>query len=374
MGEIGIFIRGRRFTKADVVPDGIPSIHYGEIYTHYGVAAKSARSHVRRDLADKLRFAEPGDVVIAAVGETVEDVAKAVAWLGSESVAIHDDTFLFRSALNPKFVSYFMRTSGFHAQKNKYVARAKVKRLSGESLAKIRMPVPPLGVQAEIVRILDRFTELEAGLQAELKAELEARRRQHAYYFQSLLSSATETATWSSLGEVATVRIGQAPPPGVLSKVGPYPFINAGTTESGRASESNTPGGTITIPSRGQGGVGVVNYQHREFWCGPLCYRVNSSSEALSTRFLYYYLKFVQPSIRDLQQTGGTPALNRKELVLVKVPIPALSEQDRAVAILEKLDALVSDLSFSLPAELTARRKQYIYYLDKLLTFEEAAL
>ena len=188
MGEVGIFIRGRRFTKGDVVPDGIPSIHYGEIYTHYGIAATSALSHVRRDLADQLRFAEPGDVVIAAVGETVEDVAKAVAWLGTEPVAIHDDTFLFRSSLNPKFVSYFMQTSGFHAQKEKYVARAKVKRLSGESLAKIRIPVPPLKVQDEIVRILDHFAELEAELKAELEAELNIRRKQYEYYRDKLLT------------------------------------------------------------------------------------------------------------------------------------------------------------------------------------------
>ncbi len=142
MGKIGEFIRGRRFTKDDVVEDGIPSIHYGEIYTQYGTATSKTVSHVRRELAGQLRFAQPGDVVIAAVGETVEDVAKAVAWLGDEPVAIHDDTFLFRSDMNAKFVSYAMQTAAFHAQKNKYVARAKVKRLGGESLAKICIPVP----------------------------------------------------------------------------------------------------------------------------------------------------------------------------------------------------------------------------------------
>jgi len=188
MGEVGTFIRGRRFTKADVVQDGIPSIHYGEIYTHYGVSTTSALSHVRRDLAGQLRFAEPGDVVIAAVGETVEDVAKAVAWLGSEPVAIHDDTFLFRSSQNPKFVSYFMETTGFHAQKEKFVTRAKVKRLSGKSLAKIQIPVPPLDVQDEIVRVLDHFTELEAELKGELEAELKIRRKQYEYYRNRLLT------------------------------------------------------------------------------------------------------------------------------------------------------------------------------------------
>ena len=104
LGEIGTFIRGRRFTKDDMVDAGIPSIHYGEIYTHYGTSATRTLSHVREDLAPTLRFARPGDVVIASVGETVEDVAKAVAWLGPTEVAIHDDTFAFRSQQNPVYI------------------------------------------------------------------------------------------------------------------------------------------------------------------------------------------------------------------------------------------------------------------------------
>jgi type I restriction enzyme M protein len=117
MGEVGEFIRGRRFTKHDVVPEGIGSIHYGEIYTHYGVFASEALSHVRAELRPTLRFARTGDVVIAAVGETVEDVCKAVAWLGDEDVAIHDDCFAYRHTLNPKFVSYYFQTSTFHSEK-----------------------------------------------------------------------------------------------------------------------------------------------------------------------------------------------------------------------------------------------------------------
>lgn len=188
MGEIGKFIRGRRFTKDDVVDLGIPSIHYGEIYTSYGVSANSTISHVREDLASQLRFAQPGDVVIAAVGETVEDVAKAVAWLGEEPVAIHDDTFLFRGSLDPKFVSYAMQTADFHSQKNKYVARAKVKRLSGESLAKIAIPVPPIETQRQVVGILDKFDALVNDLSFGLPAELNARRKQYEYYRDRLLT------------------------------------------------------------------------------------------------------------------------------------------------------------------------------------------
>ncbi len=188
LGELGEFVRGRRFTKHDVVEDGIPAIHYGEIYTHYGTATSTTISHVRRDLSGQLRFARHGDVVIAAVGETVEDVAKAVAWLGGEAVAIHDDTFLFRSALNPRFVSYAMQTASFHSQKKKYVARAKLKRVSSASLAKISIPVPSMAEQDRVVDLLDRLDALVAGLSEDLRSEAAARRLQYEHYRERLLS------------------------------------------------------------------------------------------------------------------------------------------------------------------------------------------
>lgn len=100
LGELGEFIRGKRFTKADYVENGVSVIHYGEIYTRYGVAATCALSQVRSDMAESLRYAEHGDVVITDVGETVEDVGKAVAWLGSEKVAIHDHCYAFRHSMN----------------------------------------------------------------------------------------------------------------------------------------------------------------------------------------------------------------------------------------------------------------------------------
>lgn len=188
MSEVGEFFRGRRFTKNDFDAEGVACIHYGDIYTQYGTAATETVSRVRSDMVSTLRFAKPGDLVIAGVGETVEDVGKAVAWLGDGEVAIHDDCFVFRHSLNPKFVSYYFQTAAFHAEKNKFVARAKVKRLSGESLGKLTIPIPPLDEQERIVAILDKFDELVNDLGSGLPAEIKARRQQYEHYRDRLLS------------------------------------------------------------------------------------------------------------------------------------------------------------------------------------------
>jgi type I restriction enzyme S subunit len=188
LGEVGHFTRGRRFVKEDYAADGVDCIHYGDIYTRYGTSAQEAVSHVRADLAPSLRFAKTGDVVIATVGETVEDVGKAVAWLGKGDVAVHDDCFAFRHDQNPKFISYCFQTAALNAEKNKFVARGKVKRLSGESLAKLRIPVPPLDEQARIVGILDKFDALVNDLSSGLPAEINARRQQYQHYRDRLLT------------------------------------------------------------------------------------------------------------------------------------------------------------------------------------------
>ena len=188
LSEIGQFIRGRRFTKADYVDDGISVIHYGEIYTKYGVWADHAISQVRSDMAGSLRYAKPGDVVITDVGETVEDVGKAVAWLGDEEVAIHDHCYAFRHGMNPKFVSYCMQTTSFIAEKAKYVARTKVNTLLVDAFSKIRIPVPSLEEQERIVVILDKFDALVNDLSSGLPAEIKARRQQYEHYRNRLLS------------------------------------------------------------------------------------------------------------------------------------------------------------------------------------------
>lgn len=195
LSDVGEFIRGKRFTKADYVEHGIPVIHYGEIYTRYGVFADQALSQVKEEMADSLRYAEPGDVVLTDVGETVEDVGKAVAWLGAEKVAIHDHCYAFRHAMNPKFVSYCMQTPKFIAEKAKYVARTKVNTLLINGFSKIAIPVPypndpekSLAEQARIVAFLDKFDALTNSITEGLPREIALRQQQYAYYRELLLS------------------------------------------------------------------------------------------------------------------------------------------------------------------------------------------
>ena len=188
LGEVGRFLRGRRFTKADYEENGIACMHYGEIYTHYGTVARAAQSHLRPSMAGVLRYASPGDVVIVDVGETVEDVGKAVAWLGDEDVAIHDHSYAFRHSMNPTFVAYCMQTKRFIREKAKYIARTKVNTLLVSGFAKIKIPVPPPEEQARIVSVLEKWDALVNDLSIGLPAELKARRKQYEHYRDRLLT------------------------------------------------------------------------------------------------------------------------------------------------------------------------------------------
>jgi type I restriction enzyme S subunit len=177
------------------VDDGIPAIHYGEIYTHYGVAASHTLSQVRAEMAASLCYAEPGDVVMTGVGETVEDVGKAVAWIGSEKVAIHDDSWAFRHSINPKFVSYVMQTTAFINEKAKHVSSGKVNRLLINGIKKVPIPIPypndpkkSLEEQAHIVAILDKFDTLTHSISEGLPHEIAWRQKQYEYYRDLLLT------------------------------------------------------------------------------------------------------------------------------------------------------------------------------------------
>lgn len=194
MGEIGTFIRGNGLQKKDFTESGVGCIHYGQIYTHYGTFATKTKSFVSEKLASKLLKIENGDIVLACTSENIEDVAKAVAWLGKETIVTGGHSVVFKHTANPKYIAYFMQTALFFNQKKRYAYGAKVIDIKTEDLAKIRIPIPPLELQEKIVAILDRFETLVNDLTNGLPAEIAAVKDQYEYYRNKLLTFKKLTA------------------------------------------------------------------------------------------------------------------------------------------------------------------------------------
>jgi len=188
LGDLGTFIRGNGMPKTAFTESGVGAVHYGQIYTHYGTWATKTISFVAPETAARLAKVDPGDVIITNTSENLEDVGKAMAWLGDGQIVTGGHASVLKHSQNSKYMAYWFQSSGFNAQKKKLTTGTKVFDISAKALATIKIPVPPLEVQAEIVRVLDAFQSLEAKLEAELEAELEARRIQYAYYRDRLLT------------------------------------------------------------------------------------------------------------------------------------------------------------------------------------------
>ena len=284
----------------------------------------------------------------------------------------------FSIITNPQVNTRFL----YHWLKNQQDFLHSLKKGSGvahvypKAIAKLKIPVPPLEVQEEIVRILDSFTELEANLQT----ELEARRKQYEYYRNSLrdvsnqenrlgkkveIIALEETCNISAGGDAPKESMGK-------SKTDKFkvPIVSNGIGENALygytdIAKINTP--AVTIAARGT--IGYAEYRDYPYFpIIRLLTAIPKDTSLLNTKYLYYCLQGKKYQLPN----GGIPQLTAPQLKKVKIPVPPLSEQERIVGILDKFDALVNDLSSGLPAEIAARRKQYEYYRDQLLTFTPA--
>lgn len=181
--------RGRRFVKDDILTEGVPAVHYGEIYTKYGLAATEAYSFLDPILAAKLRFASPGDVVLVSAGETIEDIGKSFTWLGNQDVVIHDACYGIRSeVVDPRYMVHFFNTHNFRSQLRKYISSSKISAISTEKLGKVFIPVPSLKNQREVADVLDAFDALIMNISSGIPGEIRERRQQYEYYRNKLLT------------------------------------------------------------------------------------------------------------------------------------------------------------------------------------------
>lgn len=188
LGEIASIRTGRRFVRTDIRESGVPCFHYGDIYTYYGLTATQTRGYLDAELASKLRFALPNDVVVVCAGENDMDLGVGVAWLGKEPAVVHDACCILHHAQNPRYISHFLRTHKYHLQMKKYVKNGKISSLPSSGLAEALIPIPSLEEQQRIADILDRFDTLTNDLTSGLPAEIEKRRQQYEYYRDKLLT------------------------------------------------------------------------------------------------------------------------------------------------------------------------------------------
>lgn len=276
---------------------------------------------------------------------------------------------LDKEILNLKYCYYYLLTKNELIES--YFRGAGVKHPNMVEILKIKIPIPPIQIQEEIVKILDSFTELEA--------ELEARKKQYEYYRDELLKE-NKDAKIISLDTVGKICMCKRIYKKETSNTGEIPFFKIGTFGKGpdsfiskkiydeyRKKFAYPKKGDILLSASGTIGRRVIYDGNPAYYQDSNIIWIDNDESRVLNKYLYYLYAII-----EWKTEGGTILrLYNDNIKQIKIPVPPLKEQEKVVAILDKFDALVNDISIGLPAELEARRKQYEYYREKLLTFKE---
>ena len=251
-----------------------------------------------------------------------------------------------------------------------------------------KVPIPPLPIQEEIVRTLSNFAHLATRLEMELKAELEARRLQFSHYRDVLLRQNVSRDKPIKLRDLGRIVTGKTPPAKAVDSWGDHMnFATPGDIRTGDTRLTATsrqlsavgveslrnslvPSGSILVTCIGTVGKAVENVGD----CIPN-QQINAiiNDGSFSSRYLVHALSNMRTTLqKKANQSGSTiPLINKSDFSLIELHLPPLKEQHRIAEILDEFDTLTKDLTSSLSAEIEARRKQYEYYRDRLLTFPE---
>ena len=343
--------------------------------------------------ASKMRSLEPGkkDLRIFAAGSTFVDtdssnipakdilhgpaiIVKSRGYIGFE---YYEKSFTHKNEMwsytldsnivNQKFIYYYLLTQAYYLQELARSKSVKLPQLAVKDTDSLEVPVPPLEIQEAIVEILDKFTNLEA--------ELEARTLQYEYYRDSLFEALD--CPHVPLGSLGVRNKGIAITASKMRTLEPgnkdVRIFAAGSTfvdtdSSFIPDKGILEGPAIIVKSRGH--IGFEYYEGKfthknELWSYSL------TSDLVEQKFIYYYLLTQAYHLHELARGKSVklPQLAVKDTDELLVPVPSLEEQQRIVDILDRFDALTSSLSEGLPAELAVRRNQYEYYRDQLLSF-----
>lgn len=397
LGELGAFYGGLSGKSKDDFQDGNAKfITYVNVFSNISLNTDvSEFVKVRED--EKQNTIQYGDIIFTGSSETPEEceMSSVLTHHVAEKLYLNSFCFGFRlydnTALNPAFSKYLFRSESVRTQIKKTASGVTRFNVSKEKMKKVQIPLPPLEVQREIVRILDAFTELTA----ELTAELDARKKQYEYYRDDLLTF-TENHPFADLfpDGVEYVELGKFAKAEKGKNVGEkcktaYSITKGGlvlTSEyfkDAKITSSDTSGYRIVkknwfVYSPSRIDVGSINYLREdiEVIVSPLNVVFSVNEGIIVPAYLLYCLQSRSGTWQILTKRIGIDGTGRKLLPFdvfstIKIPLPPLAEQERIVSILDRFDKLCNDISEGIPAEIEARRKQYEHYRDRLLTFKE---
>ena len=348
-----------------------------------------------------------GEIRIFAGGKTVIDANEAdipnanitrvpavlVQSRGVIDAIYYDKPFTFKNEMwaythkeqtSVKFLYYVMKQNIQHFR-DAASGMGALPQISLGTTEDFSIPVPPLPVQEEIVRILDSFTEL----QAELQAELQKRLQQYNYYRDNLLSFEGRTdVEWKKLGDVCLkVCSGGTPSRGNSGYfTGDIPWLRTQEvdwkdiydteikiTEDAvkNSSAKLIPENCVIIAMYGAT-AGKVGINKIPLTTNQACCNLQINPQKALYKYVYYWVCNEYEHLKSLGQ-GSQNNINAQIIKEYPIPVPPLTEQQRIVDILDRFHALTTDITAGLPAEIEARRKQYEYYRDQLLTFKQKA-
>ena len=312
----------------------------------------------------------------------------------SEPLAYYVSLALLRpdtQKASSKFLKYVIESlQGRKELRKRTLVNAVPIKINKDDIGKITIPVPPLPVQNEIVRILDNFTELTAELKTQLAMELAARKKQYEYYASKLIMGHNGGEEYEKvlLGDIADFTYGftdKARESGTarfirITDIGDNGYlkqVDAKYIELTEASRKYLLKAGNLLMARTGATYGKTLYMPNN---EPSVYasfliKITLQQNKLLNKFYWHFTRtqYYWEQANKLVSAGGQPQFNTGAISRVMVPVPPLEEQQRIVAILDRFDTLCNDISSGLPAEIEARTKQYEYYRDKLLTFQERA-
>ncbi|MBM6839987.1 restriction endonuclease subunit S [[Clostridium] spiroforme] len=335
--------------------NNVSGIPFYKIGTFGGIAKSFISKELFDEFKTKYPYPKKGDILISCSGT----IGKTIVFDG-EPAYFQDSNIVWLEhaedmVLN-KYLYYFYTTHPW-----KISSGGTITRLYNDNILETYIPLPPLPVQEEIIRILDNFTELTAELTAKLTAELTARNKQYEYYRNKLFSF-IENVEYKTLDKVLKIKNGKDYK---HLKSGDVPVYGSGGIMTYvDIAVYDKP--SVLIPRKGS--LDKLYYVNRPFWNVDTIFYTEINNNVILPKFVFYFLQ--TQHLEKLNKAGGVPSLTQSVLNKVKIPVPSLEEQQRIVDILDRFDKLCNDISEGLPAEIEARQKQYEYYRDKLLTFK----